>query len=531
VAAVHELRARLALALLLLGLCAGSAHAQPPELLAARGIARYQAGDLRGAVELLRRALAGAPEHTAAAHHLGLALIRSGQLSEGRRVLAAAARHAPEDAARLVYLGQAYLRAGNAAGAVRVLGRAAEIDRGNARARYLHGVALLKLGEPESAAQALARARGPEVDSSEAALRLALAYYLTRRYRESRPALGPALSGPDRGTARRLLRASLSAEGQPAALLSAELSLAGLVDTNPLYEAETTSPPAVGPSLAGALVFRPLVTSHHTLWGEVSGARSFYFPAGSEPAPAPGSGPAPNTVGDASPSEVRAAAFYSYRADGEPALEISGGYSFDLVFLDAAAPASPAARKPNDPPPLADAHHIFLEQHTGQVALRRFKAGFGYSLLRYNLVRSAFADLARSNWGNELALEQGLNLFGERLRLLAWVNARYEAAQTVDYNQVAAGAGAGGSYLGPLELVVGLRLGYEYRNHFDSAGSARFGGQRVDNNLAFTVEVGRALPWSLRLRAVYQRLQNFSTAESYDYSRDLVTLGVSWSSQ
>jgi len=505
---------RLALLLLLVGsaLASTPARAELPELLAARGIARYQSGELAAAVALLRRSLELAPESSSAGHHLGLALIGLGQLSEGRRALAAAARLAPDEVPLLVDLGQAYLLEGNPAWAVRVLGRALELAPRSARGRYLHGLALLRLGEPASAAESLRQVHGSEVDAGEAALQLSLAYYLDRRYEESRLVLGPAFAGADRSAARRLLRASLAAEGRPSALLSVELSVGAVVDGNPLYEHETTAPPAAGPSLSAALVLRPWMTSRHSLWGELSGARSFYFAAGSE---APGT-----SVADASPSELRAAAFYAYRtagSSGDSTYEISGGYSFDLTFLDGA-------------PPLADAHHIFLEQHTAQLLLQRLRRGRSHSQLRYNLIRSQFADLARSTWGNEIGFEQGLILLGERLRLLGWATLRYESAESPDYNQMVPGVGVGGSYLGPLGLVLGLRFGYEYRDHVDSHGSVRWAEQRIDNNLGFTAEIGRALPWNLRLRAVYQRLQNISSVQTYHYSRDLFSLGVSWSS-
>jgi tetratricopeptide (TPR) repeat protein len=507
----HAARLLLCGALLL---AAVPARAEPPELLTARGVARYQAGDLRGAVELLRRAVADAPDSGSAGHHLGLALIQLGQLTEGRRALAAAARATPSNLALLVDLGQAYLLEGNAAWAARTLEAALELEPKQARARYLHGLALLKLGDPQRAATALAGARGEGVDESDAALQLSLAYYLSGRYDESRGVLGPAFGGGDHRAARRLLRASLAAEGRPAALLSAELTFGAVVDTNPLYDHQATSKSAgAGPAISGSLTLRPWVTPKHAIWGELSAARSFYYPTADLPA---------GTVGpkEATPSELRGSAFYSFRTEREKgsdsSYEVSGGYSFGLVFLDGE-------------PPLADRNHIFLEQHVGQLMLQRIRRGHGYSQLRYNLIRSQFADLARSNWGNEVGFEQTFSFLGERLRVLGWLTLRYESAHSSDYNQMVPGLGVGASYLGPLGLVFGLRAGYEHRDHIDSGTSARWSEQRIDNNLAFTAEISRALPWSLRLRAVYQRLQNLSTVTTFDYSRDLISLGVTWS--
>lgn len=264
--------------------------------------------------------------------------------------------------------------------------------------------------------------------------------------------------------------------------------------------------------MAGSLVFRPVITSRHSLWGELAAAHSFYLPTQSQAANT-------TSVKDASPSDIRAGAFYAFRTRGDDNLsyELSAGYSFGLTLLDGG-------------PPLADSHSIFLEQHAGQIMLQRLSRGNASSQLRYSLTRSDFADLPRCNWGNELGFEQGLSYLGERLRLLGWITLRYESAQSADYNQIVPGLGAGGSYLGPLQLVFGLRFGYEYRDYIDSMGSARWTDQRIDNNLAFTAEISRALPWNLRLRAVYQRLQNISTVQTYHFSRDLLTLGVSWSS-
>jgi Flp pilus assembly protein TadD len=506
--------ARLLLCGVLLFAAAGTARAELPELLTARGIARYQAGDLRGAVELLRRAVAEAPDSGSAGHHLGLALIRLGQLAEGRRALSAASRAMPSNVAVLVDLGQAYLLEGNAAWSARVLEAALELEPNNARARYLHGLALLKLGDAPAAVAALTRARREGVDDSETALQLSLAYYLSGRYEESRNELGPAFGGGDRSAARRLLRASLAAEGRPSALFSAELTFGAVVDTNPLYDHQATSKSAgAGPAISGSLTLRPWVTPKHAVWGELSAARSFYYPTSNVPVGTAG-------AKEATPSELRGSAFYSYRTGvekgGDSAYELSGGYSFGLIFLDG-------------DPPLADPNHIFLEQHVGQLMLQRIRRGHGYTQLRYNLVRSQFADLARGNWGNEVGFEQSFNFLGERLRVLGWLTLRYESAQSADYNQMVPGLGVGASYLGPLGLVFGLRGGYEHRDHIDSGGSARWSEQRIDNNLALTAEISRALPWSLRVRAVYQRLQNLSTVTTFDYSRDLISLGLTWS--
>jgi Flp pilus assembly protein TadD len=482
------------------------------EVLVARGIERYRAGDLVAAVALLGQT-PEASRSVATHHHLGLALCRLGRWREGRLALAAAARLAPARPRVLLDLGQAYLAEGNAAWAVRTLRRAAELAPEEGATRFYLGVALLRLGEAAAATAELRNARklggmpGAETDAQ-----LALALYLAGKHAATREALdGPALADPQtRSGAARLLRASLQAEGSPASLISVELATGAVVDTNPLYEHETTAPTAFGPTLSGSLVLRPLVTPRDLLWLELAGARSFYFPV-VEGAP-------DKQVGDASPSELRAGAGYTRRLPGGegPPLSLSLGYRLGLTFLDG-------------PPPLADEHHIFLEQHAGQLSLRRGPEGGSESQLRYSFGRSAYADLARSSWVHEVGFEHGAALLGGRLRLLGWLSVRHESAHSADYNQIVPGLGVGGSILGPFEVVIGTRIGYEYRNHLDSVGGVRWREQRIDNNLSLTGELVRALPRSFTLRAVYQRLQNFSTVESFDYGRDLFTLALGWS--
>jgi hypothetical protein len=188
-------------------------------------------------------------------------------------------------------------------------------------------------------------------------------------------------------------------------------------------------------------------------------------------------------------------------------------------------------------PPLADENHIFLEQHGGHLSLQHRWQDGDTLKLRYSLTREDYAELPRSNWGNELALEHTRSLFN-RTRLLAWLSLRHELATLADYDALVPGAGIGASYLAPWDLVLGLRVGYEHENHYRSGredgrwfvegrGVTR---QRLDNTLSVMVEVGRSLFWDLRVRAVYQWLRNYSTVELFDYGRHQATLNISWSS-
>ena len=120
-----------------------------------------------------------------------------------------------------------------------------------------------------------------------------------------------------------------------------------------------------------------------------------------------------------------------------------------------------------------------------------------------------------TNWANALSMDYGFSLLSNRVRILTWLAAGHEAARSTDYDAVMGGFGLGGSYLAPLGLVLGIRGGYEHKNHFGSA-TGRWGKQRLDNSLDLTLEVGRGLWRGFRLKAIYRRSQHFSTVQSFD---------------
>lgn len=524
----------LSLSLLVAGLLAGAsvrAAAQTPEVLVARGVQAFNSGDLKTAVPLLRRALKGDPGHGAAGHYLGLALIKQGRLKQGRRALAAAAQLDPENPRLLLDLGLAYRTEGNAAWAVRYLRAASELAPRDERIRYHLGLALLQMEAVAEAVPELQRARfASGVDQPALKLRLGLARYKAREWERSRQTLASILTDDTQGRmARALLRASYEAEGVRASFLSIQLALGAAVDTNPLYEVEQDGQPltgrtAVGPSLAGAVTLRPWADERNLLWGSLRGSRTFYFPTAEAPADS-----TLHVPEDASPSHVGATANYArrlYMGSGRGTLQLSAGYSFDLTFLDG------NARGKDKPPPLSDPSMIYLEEHGGHVMAQRDRPDGSRTLLRYSLTHQAYADLARSNTGTELAAEHTITPISD-LRLLGWLSFKYEAAEKADYDAVVPGVGVGASYLAPLDLVVGLRFGYALSENFASTGGrwavAGHDGHRLDHELRITAEVGRALFAGLRLRAVYNRLQQLSTVDDFDIARDYITLTLSWS--
>jgi hypothetical protein len=244
------------------------------------------------------------------------------------------------------------------------------------------------------------------------------------------------------------------------------------------------------------------------LMGEISATRSFYFGATEASSSS-------HSSSEASPSEVHAAAAYTRRLNLlELPVQLTAGYAFGLTFLDG-------------PPPLADEHHLFLEEHSGQIILQHM-TDLTQTRLQYRLVRDLFADLARNTWGNEALLEHSAML-GQRARILGWLSFRHDTAQTLDYTAVAPGGGVGGSWRGPAALVFGLRAGYEHKDFYRSDQAVRWAQPRQDDTLSLIAEVDRALPWDLSLRLTYQRLENVSTVDAYTYSRDLFSCTLAWS--
>ncbi len=506
---------------LLLFLAAAPALAAdvPPELSAARGILRYQQGELGKAVPLLRAALRGNPEHLAAAHHLGLALARLGQLEEGRRVLRGAARLAPQDARLQLDLGLIYLAEGNAVWAVRALSRAHELaPRSWAAAHYL-GIAYLAMDEPAEAAAALRAARklkgGPRQESD---LQLALALFRARELDRSRAVLSPLLLGERGELARRLMRATHDAGGLPSGFLSGSLAAGGLVDENPLYEHDAQGDPVFGLSLAGSLTLRPWIDRFNRVEGRVGVARTFYFPADT--------GGGSPTASDVAATALSTVAGYSRVLTSGPDLwTLGASYSFDLVFLDGFNELFE-----DGTPPVADDHHIFLERHAGHLTLERRAADGGATRVTYSVARETFAHFPRSNLGLELSLEHGLSVLSDRLRLLFWLYGRYRMADRDYYTALAYGQGVGGSLLLPLDLVLGLRGAYEHQRFPHSEGGP-WKELREDHQIQLAVELGRTLPLGFRVWASYQRDWRPSTVASFDIRRHLGSVNVSWSYQ
>ena len=529
----HRLPARSGIcriSLVLLLLSPSVAYALPAEVLGARGILAYRAGDLDGAVKLLSEAVRKRPSLVSAAHHLGLALVRQGKTLQGRRVLSAASRRDPQNVRLLLDLGLAYLAEGNKVWAVRTLRRARQLAPGDGRIRHFLGTALVGMGAAEEAVPELRRASAlPHAQKEESAMQLGLALYRSKRFEDSRRQLDTLLSTPTHGRmARQLLRAAYEADGISASMLSLEFSSGLVLDSNPLYlaelaeDAQASHERAVSPGLmlAGRFKWRPLVGHRQMLWGDLSLMRTFYFGEYQPVAGGSGSSASSKNIPDptgASPSLIAASAHYARRFEGrQRSWWLTAGYAFGLTFLDGEA--------------LTDDSYIFLESHGGQVSLELRRQSGPTSRLAYRLTRDVYFQRPRNNWGNELSAEHEISLLSDRMRLLIWALLRYEHADADHYRAVIPGGGVGLSWLAPLDLVLGLRLAYQFET-YPVSEDGPWREHRRDHDLATTAELGRALPWGLRARAVYRFFTSASTVGTFRTNRHLFNLNLSWSYQ
>ena len=489
---------------------------RPIALQTIRGIQHYQRGNLEQAVQLLEKACAQDPGHLAAAHHLGLALARLGRLPEGRRALARAVKLSPGEARLHLDLGLVYLAEGNAVWASRALGQARELAPKSWAAAHYLGIALLAMDASEEAAVALRHARELDRGKDQTSLQLALALFRARELEGSRAVLDPLLLGERGALARRLMRATHDAAGVPANLVSGRVAVGGLVDENPLYEHDASGDPLFGLTLAGALTVRPWMDRANLVWGEVGLNRTFYFPT-EDPDGSP-------DAADVASTGLSAGLTYVRILSAAPDAWLLGfSYRFDLVFLDGFNQLFE-----DGTPPVADENHIFLESHGGHLTLERRSSDGGATRLRYSVERQVFAHFPRSNLGLELSLEHSLTLLSHRLRLLFWFHGRYRMAERDYYNALAVGQGVGGSYLLPLDIVIGVSAGYEFQRFPDSA-EGPWKQLREDHQAQLAVELGRSFPHGFRVWASYTRDWRPSTVASFDITRHMGSLNLSWS--
>jgi len=129
-----------------------------PERLITTAHAMLARGDADGAREMLRRALAGAPNHVPALRLLGLILAERGQHASARDCFARALAVTPDDAALLFDMGNAWLALDEPAQAASCLERAVAVRPDHVEALNNLGNALRALRRPVAALEAYVRA-------------------------------------------------------------------------------------------------------------------------------------------------------------------------------------------------------------------------------------------------------------------------------------------------------------------------------------------------------------------------------------
>lgn len=137
----------------------------------ARGIALYRQGNIKEAIEVLRKAVKQSKEDADAWYYLGLALNREGEVKDSRKAFEKAVKLRPNFAGAHVGLAYALLLSRKSREAEREAIRAIGLDGRNVEAMYIVGTARLQAGNSKSA-----------LEEAEAALKVnpqyAPAYFL-----------------------------------------------------------------------------------------------------------------------------------------------------------------------------------------------------------------------------------------------------------------------------------------------------------------------------------------------------------------
>jgi Flp pilus assembly protein TadD len=113
------------------------------------GKARFERGDLAGAVARFRRAVAAVPENASYHNNLGWALFRSGRVDEAARELAEAVRLDPHDDVAYANLGELERARGNTAAAIAAYERFLELNTDPRRERIARETLRALRGQPD----------------------------------------------------------------------------------------------------------------------------------------------------------------------------------------------------------------------------------------------------------------------------------------------------------------------------------------------------------------------------------------------
>lgn len=166
---------------------------ESPEALNARGNQRKAAGDLAGAIESYRAALAKAPRYASALFNLGLALGEAGDPPGAEACFRKVSELHPSDGEALLHLGLAMRARGRSAEAAEVLARAVLLLPGSADAHEACGLALLDAERGEDAVFHFSEAKRLGTRSAELCNNLGTALQLAGRAAEAVDAFEEAL--------------------------------------------------------------------------------------------------------------------------------------------------------------------------------------------------------------------------------------------------------------------------------------------------------------------------------------------------
>ncbi len=211
-----------------------------------RAVARRQAGDFPGALELLRAVVADAPTLAPAQQRLGHWLVDAGDLAGAEAAYRAALSFAPDSPGCLAGLADVRLAQGDAAGAAELAQQALREDPGYRLANYTLGAAYRELGRREDAARELARGVGAERRNlaDELSLRLET-YRLNLAGRVNQAARWIETGQPERAVA--LLEPALASHGEDMEVLSnlgsAYQALGRLPDARAMFLRATKADP------------------------------------------------------------------------------------------------------------------------------------------------------------------------------------------------------------------------------------------------------------------------------------------------
>jgi hypothetical protein len=154
---------------------------------------------------------------------------------------------------------------------------------------------------------------------------------------------------------------------------------------------------------------------------------------------------------------------------------------------------------------------------------------FDYSWMRmetgYIFFISGFAQKARNSTGHNPFVS--LSGYKGRAFYQGFFSYLAENAAVKGYDVKGFRTAANFGYLLPYEFAVYFGIFYDYRNHIDSAGYFDE-SKRADRTISLSGGIQKSLFSDIFISAGCQFLMHPSTVGSYDYSKQIISVGVSW---